>query len=89
VPFLPGPSPFEDKIAIAKLIQHNMPGSHQILVDVIQARGEAIQSLILFGVRKNCLTTKKNIILYQFIRRAIKLTVVIVVVIVCFLFRMF
>jgi hypothetical protein len=62
---------------IPKLIKHNLPGSQQILVDMIQAGGGAIQSLVLFAIRKNCLITEKSPLLYQFIRKPIKLTVVI------------
>jgi hypothetical protein len=41
-PFIPEPSPSEVEVATTKLRKYNSPGSHQILVDVIQAGGEAI-----------------------------------------------
>jgi hypothetical protein len=77
-PFVSEPSPFEVEVATTKLRKYNSPGSHQILVDVIQAGGEAIQSLILSGIRKNFLIPEKNLLFYQFIRRAIKLAVVVI-----------
>jgi hypothetical protein len=38
-----------------------------------------MNTLILFGVRKNCMTSGRNPLFCQFARRAIKLTVVIIV----------
>jgi hypothetical protein len=38
----------------------------------------SINSLILFGIRKNCLISGKSLLSYPFTRRAIKLTVVII-----------
>jgi hypothetical protein len=39
----------------------------------------SINSLILFGIRKNFLISGRSLLFYQFTRRAIKLTVVIIV----------
>jgi hypothetical protein len=36
-------------------------------------------SLILFGIRKNCLISGRSILLYQFTKRVTKLTVIIIV----------
>jgi hypothetical protein len=38
----------------------------------------SINSLILFGVKKNCLISRRRPLLYQFTRWAIKLTVLII-----------
>jgi hypothetical protein len=75
------PSPLEVKIAIAKFKKNKSPGSDRIPAERIQGGGEtlgSIYSLILFGVRKNCLSSETSPSLYQFTRRAIKLTVVII-----------
>jgi hypothetical protein len=37
-----------------------------------------INSLHLCGTRKNCLISRRNLLLYQFIRKTIKLAVVII-----------
>jgi hypothetical protein len=58
-PLVPGPNRLEVEIAVAKLKKYKSPGSDQIPAELIQAGGEillyAIQKLILFGIRKNCL----------------------------------
>jgi hypothetical protein len=41
---LPDPRPFEDEIAIAKLERYKLPGSGQILAELIQAGGEILWS---------------------------------------------
>jgi hypothetical protein len=50
-PLVPGPSHLEVEIAIAKLKKYKLPGSDQILAELIQAGGKtllsAIQKLIL------------------------------------------
>jgi hypothetical protein len=76
---VPDPSPFEVEIAIANLKRHKLPGNDQIPAELIPAGGttlwsEIINSLILFGIRKNCLISGRSPLLYQFIRRAIKLS---------------
>jgi hypothetical protein len=40
--------------------------------------------LIVFGIRKNCLISGRSLLLYQFTRRAIKLTIVIIMGCHCF-----
>jgi hypothetical protein len=59
------------EIAVAKLKRYKSPGSDQILAELIQAGGEtyglrSVKSLILFGIRKNCLISGRNLLLYQF-----------------------
>jgi hypothetical protein len=81
---VPVPIPFEVEIAIAKFKMYKSSGSDQILAELIQAGAETLQSeitnSILFGIRKNCLISGRSLLLYQFTRRAMKLTVVISVV---------
>jgi hypothetical protein len=42
-------------------------------------------SLILFGIRKNCVISGRSLLLYQFTKRVIKLTVIIIVGYHCYL----
>jgi hypothetical protein len=62
----------EVEIAIAKFLQepHGVTSqkTHSSLLS-------AIHKLILYGVRKNCLISGRSLLLYQFIRRVIKMTV--------------
>jgi hypothetical protein len=82
-PLVPGPSHLEVEVAIAKLKNYKSPGSDQIPAELIQAGGEILLSeihkLILFGIRKNCLINGRSLLLYQFTKRVIKLTVIIIV----------
>jgi hypothetical protein len=61
-PLVPGPSPFEVQIAIAKLKKYISPGSDQIPAQLIQAGGE----LLLSAIHKliNSIWNKKEL-LYQ------------------------
>jgi hypothetical protein len=43
-PLIPGPSPFETEIAIAKLKKYISPSSYQIPAEVIQAESETLLS---------------------------------------------
>jgi hypothetical protein len=45
-PLAPGPSHLEIEISIAKLIKYTSPGSDQILVELYQAQGETLVSVI-------------------------------------------
>jgi hypothetical protein len=82
-PLVPGPSRLEAEIAIAKLKKYKSPGSDQIPAELIQAGGEillsAIHELILVGIRKNCLISGRSVLMYQFTKKVIKLTVIIIV----------
>jgi hypothetical protein len=54
------------------------PGSDQILAELIQQEVQHysvrfVNSLILFGVRSNCLSSGMSLLLYKYIRGAIKL----------------
>jgi hypothetical protein len=84
-PLVLDPSPFQIEIATAKLKKYKVPGSDQFLAELIQAGGEALwpeihNSLILIGIRKNCLISGRSLLLYQVTIRVIKLTVVIIMI---------
>jgi hypothetical protein len=76
-PLVPGPSRLEVEIAIAKLKKYKSPGSDQIPAELIQAGTEILLSSI-FGIKKNCLIKGRSLLLYQFTKRVIKLTVIII-----------
>ena len=81
-PQVPEPSTSEAELAIEKLKRHN----HQVLTKsqqnwlrqgVGQFALRSINWLLLFGIRRNCLRSGRNQLLYLSIRRVIKQTVVI------------
>jgi hypothetical protein len=82
---VPGLSRLEVAIAIQNLKKYKSPGSDQIPAELIQAGGKillserSINSLILFEIRKNCQINGRSQLLYQFTKRVIKLTVIIIV----------
>jgi hypothetical protein len=83
-PLVPGPSRLEVEIAIAKLKNYNSPGSDQIPAELIQAGGEVLLSAIHKLInsvwnKEECLSKGRSLVLYQFTKRVIKLTVVIIV----------
>jgi hypothetical protein len=83
-PLVPGPSSPDVEIAIVKLKKYTLPCSDEIPAELIQAGGEILQSaiqnsLILFRIRKNCLINGRSLLLYQFTKRLIKLTLIIIV----------
>jgi hypothetical protein len=45
-PLVPDCSPFEDEIAVAKMKKYELPGSDEILAELIQAGGEILRSKI-------------------------------------------
>jgi hypothetical protein len=45
-PLVPDPSPLEVEITIAKLKKYKLPGTYEILAELIQAGGETLQSEI-------------------------------------------
>jgi hypothetical protein len=82
-PLVPVPSSSEVEIAIEKLKMYKSPGTDQIPAELIQAGGihyvlRSTNLLILIGIRKNFQNSGRNLLLYLFIRRVIKRTVVII-----------
>jgi hypothetical protein len=62
--------PFEAEFATAKFKRYKSPSTDQILTKVVQAGGKILQlksisSVILFGIRKNCLISGRRLLLYQ------------------------
>jgi hypothetical protein len=60
-------------MAIEKLKRHKSPGIDQIPAELIKARGRtiylrSINLLILFGIKRNCLSGGKSQSLYLFIK---------------------
>jgi hypothetical protein len=79
-PSIPEPSPFEIETAIANSKKGKLLGSDLVLAELIQAGGETLWSEIYKLI--NSILSKdefpdqwKSLLLYQFTRRAIKLTV--------------
>jgi hypothetical protein len=65
-PLVSGLSPSEVEIAIAKLKKYKLPGGFQIPEELIETGVETLlrftNSLILFGIRKNCLISGMSLI---------------------------
>jgi hypothetical protein len=83
-PLALGPSRFEVEIALQSLKSIN----HQVMIkfrhNLFSQESKCYcpqptSSLILFGIRKNCLINGRSLLLYQFTKRVIKLTVIIIV----------
>jgi hypothetical protein len=83
-PLVPCPSRLQVEIAFAKTKKYKSPCSDQFPAELIQARGEisglrSTNSLILFGMGKTSLISGRSLLLYQFTKRVINLTIIIVV----------
>jgi hypothetical protein len=63
-PLVPGHSPSEVVIFVGKLKKYKLPGGVQIPAELIETGVETLlrltNSLILFGIRKNCLISGMN-----------------------------
>jgi hypothetical protein len=71
------------KIAIEKLKCYKFPGTEQIPAEFIKAGGEILCSeytnlFVMYGIRGNCHSSGRNLLLYQFIKRAIRLILIII-----------
>jgi hypothetical protein len=75
-PLLPEPSLVGVEIAVGELISYNSPGTDNIPAELIKVEGEILYSEIhtdlsaLYGIRRNCHSSGRNLLLYQFTRRA-------------------
>jgi hypothetical protein len=78
-PLVPEPSLVEVEIAIGKLKRYKSLGTHKIPAELIKAGGETlsseIHSFFLNGIRRNCHSSGRNLLLYQFIKRVKRLAV--------------
>jgi hypothetical protein len=77
-----GPSRLEVEIAVAKLKKYKSPGSDEILAELIRAGDEILRS------ESRKLICGKKVLLWQFTRGAIKLTVVIIMECNCYMLMM-
>jgi hypothetical protein len=82
-PLVPEPSLVEVEIAIGKLKSYKSPGTDQIPAEFIKAGGEILYSEIHRLIRsirnkENRHSSGRNLLLYQFIKRVIRLTVIII-----------
>jgi hypothetical protein len=83
-PLVPGPSNLEVEIAIAKLKKYNSPASDQIPVELIQAGGKTLVSVIhklitSFRNKEELPDQRKESIIVPIHKTVIKLTVIIIV----------
>jgi hypothetical protein len=80
-PLVPEPGLVEVEIAIGKLKSYKSPGTDHIPAELIKAGGETLYSeihrLVIYGIRRNFHSNGRNI-LYQFIKRVIRLTIIII-----------
>jgi hypothetical protein len=82
-PLTSEPSFVKVEIAIEKLKSYKSLGSDQIPAELIKA-GVKHNILrykdlfVLYGMRRNCHSSGRNLLLYQFIKRVIRLTVIII-----------
>jgi hypothetical protein len=75
----PEHSCFEFEIAIEKLKMYKLSGADQILAELIQEGSttyipRSTSLIILFGIRKNRQSSRRNLLLYLCLGRAVKLT---------------
>jgi hypothetical protein len=80
---VPEPSLVEVETAIVKLKSYKYPGTDQIPVKFIKAGVKYYvlrytKLFVLYGIRMNCHSSGRNLLLYQFIKTVIKLTVIII-----------
>jgi hypothetical protein len=83
-PLVPEPSLVEVEIAIGKLKRYKFAGTDQIPAELIKAGGKILCSetqknlFVPYGIRRNCHSSGRNLLLYQFIKRMIRLIVIII-----------
>jgi hypothetical protein len=77
-PFGPGPSRLEVEIPIEKFKKYKFR-QNRFKQEAKYYFLRLTNSLILFGLRKNCLISRRGLLLYQFTKRVIKLAVIIIV----------
>jgi hypothetical protein len=69
-PLVPEPNSLEVDITTEKLIRCKLPGTDQVLTELIQAGGnelysESINLISLFEIWKNCHSSGRNISIYK------------------------
>jgi hypothetical protein len=73
-PLVPEPSLVEVEIAIRKLRSYKSPGTDQIPAELVKAGLKhyilrCTNLFVLYGIRMNCHSSGRNLLLYQFIKR--------------------
>jgi hypothetical protein len=77
-PLVPEPSLVGVEIAIGKLKSYKSPGTDQIPAGVKRYVLRYTDLFVLYGIRRRCYKSGRNLLLYQFIKRAIRMTVTII-----------
>jgi hypothetical protein len=82
-PLVPESSLVKVEITIGKLKSYKSPGTDQIPARLIKAGSETdvlryADLFVLYRIRRNCYSIGRNLLLYQFIKRVIRLIVVII-----------
>jgi hypothetical protein len=82
-PLVPEPNLVEVEIAIGNMKSYKSPGTDHILAKLIKAGGEHYilrytDLFVLYGIRRNCHSSGRNLLLYRFIKRVISLIVTII-----------
>jgi len=82
-PLVPEPSLVEVEIAIGKLKSYKSPGTDQLPVELIKAGGETYvlrhrNLFVLYRIRRYCHSSGRSVLLCEFIKRVIRLTVIII-----------
>jgi hypothetical protein len=76
-PLVPEPSLVEVELAIGKLKSYKSPATDNIPAELIKSGGETLYSeidlFVVYGIRRNCHNSGRNLLLYQFIKRVIRL----------------
>jgi sorting nexin-29 len=76
-PLVPEPSLVEVEISIGKLKSYKSPGTDNIPAELIKAGGETLYSeihklIVVFVIRRNCHSSGRNLLLYQFTKKGDK-----------------
>jgi hypothetical protein len=79
-PLVPEPSLVEVEIAIGKLKSYKSQGADQILAELIKEEVKHYiqryaNSFVLYGIRRHCHKSGRNLLLCQFVKMVITLTV--------------
>jgi hypothetical protein len=84
-PLVPEPSLVEVEIAIGKFKSYKSLDIDQIPAELIKVGGgvksyvlKYTNLFVLYGIRRNCQSSGRNLLLYQFIKRVIRLTLIII-----------